>query len=84
MALVLRHQTQAQFIARVREAYRTGDAATVVKIARFLLAKVQSGDLTQTQIRNAFGLTVAQWDVLKVKMQDYVAAADIAASAAGE
>lgn len=40
MALLLKHQTVEAFIAKVRAAYREGDSETLVKIARFLIARV--------------------------------------------
>lgn len=68
MALLLKHQTVEAFVARVREAYRDGDSDTLVKVARFLISRVQAGDLTELQIRNAFGMNVSQWNTLKAKM----------------
>jgi len=84
MALILKHQTAETFVARVREAYRDGDSATVVKVARFLIARVQAGDLTETQVRNAFGLNQSQWTTLKTKMQNLITAANAVESAVGE
>lgn len=84
MALILKHQTVEAFVARVRAAYRDGDPERLVKIARFLLARVQAGDLTETQIRNAFGLNVTKWNAIKTKMQNLIAADDAVRSAVGE
>jgi len=84
MALTLKHQTAAQFISRVREAYRNGDPETLVKIARFLIARVQSGDLTELQIRTAFGLDVTQWNAFKTRMQNLINADNAVKSAVGE
>jgi hypothetical protein len=84
MALLLKHQTAQEFIARFREAYRNAERERVVQLARFLISKVQAGDLTETQIRNAFGLNVSQWNTLKTKMQNYIAADNAVRSAVGE
>lgn len=84
MALILKHQTAEQFVARVRAAYREGDPAKVIKIARFILARIQAGDITDAQCRTAFGLNVTQWNNLKTKMQNYVTAANTAEAAQGE
>lgn len=84
MALILKHQTVEAFIARVRAAYRDGDPEKLVKIARFLIARVQAGDLTEAQIRNAFGLNVSQWNTLKTKMQNLINADNAVKSAVGE
>lgn len=84
MALLLKHQTAEQFVARIRAAYRDGDAARVIKIARFILARIQAGDITDAQCRTAFGLNVTQWNNLKSKMQNFVTAANTAEAAQGE
>jgi len=84
MALILKHQTVEAFVAKVRAAYRDGDPETLVKIARFLIARVQSGDITEAQIRTAFGLNVTQWNALKTKMQALINADNAVKSAVGE
>ena len=84
MALLLKHQTAEQFVARVRAAYRDGNPAVVIKIARFILARIQAGDITDAQCRTAFGLNVTQWNNLKTKMQNFVTAANTAEAAQGE
>lgn len=83
MAILLKHQTVETFVARVRAAYRDGDSPTLVKVARFLIARVQAGDLTELQIRNAFGLNVTQWNALKAKLQALIAADNTVQSAVG-
>lgn len=84
MALILKHQTVEAFIARVRQAYREGDSATLVKIAKFLIARVQAGDVTDAQLRAAFGLNTTQWNNLKTRMQALITASNTVASAVGE
>lgn len=84
MALSLKHQTAAQFVARVREAYRNGERERIVQIARFIIARIQAGDITDAQCRSAFSLTVAQWNALKVKMQSYIDADNTVRGAVGE
>lgn len=84
MALILKHQTAEAFVARVRAAYRGGNPTTLVKIARFLTSRVQSGDLTEAQIRTAFGLNASQWNTLKTKMQNLINADNAVQSAVGE
>jgi hypothetical protein len=84
MALVLKHQTAERFVQRVREAYREGDPDTLVKIARFILARLSAGDITDAQCRNAFGLTQNQWNSLKNRMQNLVDADNAIQSATGE
>lgn len=84
MAMLLKHQTVEQFVARVRAAYRDGDSARVIAVARFLIARIQAGDLTDAQCRTAFGLNNTQWNNLKTKMQNYITADNAAKTAAGE
>jgi len=84
MAIILKHQTVEAFVSKVRAAYRDGDPETLVKIARFLIARVQAGDLTEAQIRTAFGINQTQWNALKTKMQTLINADNAVKSAVGE
>jgi len=84
MALLLKHQTAAQFVARFREAYRNGERERLVQLAKFILSRVQSGDITEAQCRTAFGLNTTQWNALKTKMQSFVTANTTIQSAQGE
>jgi len=84
MALLLKHQTPEAFVARVRQAYRDGNSEQLVKIARFLIARVQAGDVTDAQLRTAFGLNNTQWNALKTSMQALIAADNAVKSAVGE
>lgn len=84
MALLLKHQTVQEFIARFREVYRNADRERLVQLARFILAKIAAGDITDAQCRNAFGLNATQWSNLKTRMQNYVTASNTVQSAVGE
>lgn len=84
MALILKHQTVESFVAKVRAAYRDGDPDTLVKIARFLIARVQTGDITEAQIRTAFGMNQSQWSSLKSEMQALINADNAVKSAVGK
>jgi hypothetical protein len=84
MALLLKHQTAEAFIQRVRAAYRGGNPETIIKIARFIIARIQAGDITDAQCRTAFGLNTTQWNALKTKMQNLITAANAVESAVGE
>jgi hypothetical protein len=68
MPILLKHQTPAQFIARLREAYRNSEGEKCAQLSTWVLAKIQTGDITDTQLRTAFGLSVAQWNAVKTKM----------------
>ncbi len=84
MALLLKHQTAEQFVTRLRAAYRDASRERVVQIARFIIGKIQAGDITDAQCRSAFGLNVTQWNTLKTKMQNIITAANAVESAVGE
>ncbi len=84
MALILKHQSVEQFVSRVRAAYRDGQSDTLVKVARFILARLQAGDITDAQCRSAFGLNATQWTNLKARMQAITTAANTVAAAIGE
>jgi hypothetical protein len=84
MALLLKHQTAEAFVARVRAAYRDGTPTRVIAIARFIIARIQAGDITVAQVRTAFGLTSAQWTTLRTKMENLIAADNAVKSAVGE
>lgn len=76
MAITLKHQTAAQFIVRFREAYRNADKER--------LARIAAGDITDTQARNAFGLTVQQWNDRKTQMATLVANFEVVETAKGD
>ena len=84
MALILKHQSTEAFIARVRAAYRNGSPDLVVRIARFIVARIQAGDITDAQCRTAFGLNTTQWNNLKTKMANLITADNAVRSATGE
>jgi len=78
---VLRFQTGMQFLSRLRELYKNSKAEVVCRIATWITKRVQDGSVTQAQLRNAFGLTQAQWDALKLRMdalRDHLTAVDAA------
>ena len=84
MALLLKHQTAEAFVSRVRAAYRDGNPGVLVNIARFIISRIQAGDITDAQCRNAFGLNTTQWSALKTKMQNLITADNALKSATGE
>lgn len=84
MALLLKHQTAEAFVQKVRAAYRNSDSGRLVQIARFIIARVQAGDITEAQCRTAFGLNTTQWNTLKTKMQNLIAADDAVKFVVGE
>jgi hypothetical protein len=84
MALLLKHQTPSQFAERLREFYRSSDKEQTAQLARWILFKIQVGDLTDTQLRTIFGLTAAQWNTLKTKMTNLRNAYTLLKTSTGE
>lgn len=64
----LNHQTAAQFAARFRARFRDSSRVECAKLAKWILDRIDAGNFTETAVRNAFGLTVTQWNTLKAKL----------------
>jgi hypothetical protein len=65
VALNLNHQTAAEFATRLRQRFQTASRDEAARIAWWLIERINVGDITDTQARNAFGLTLTQWNTLK-------------------
>lgn len=57
--------TGAQFAAAFRACYLASDKAETCRLSWWILRRIAAGDFTDTQVRNAFGLTAPQWTTLK-------------------
>jgi hypothetical protein len=68
MPLVLRHATSAQLAAAFRERYRDSRGLEAGRLSRWLLDRIADGTWTDNQVRNAFGLTVTQYNAMKTRM----------------
>lgn len=84
MALSLKYQTAAQFAARLRERYRNASKEEAARIATWILNRIEAGDITDAQVRSAFGLTAGQYTTLKTKMTNLRASWLAVQAAAGE
>lgn len=84
MALVLRHATGAQLAAEFRRRYREATGIEAGRLARWLLSRIADGTWTDMQVRNAFGLTVTQYNNLKTRLQTKAARYDAVIADAGE
>jgi len=84
MALLLKHQTVEGLVSRIRARYKDSSPQEVVTIARFLINRISTGDLTDAQLRTAFGKSAAQWTSLKNKMTSLVNADNSVRAATGE
>jgi hypothetical protein len=83
-APALRFQTGADFLARLRELYRASNKERCARIARWVIRRLDAGDVTAAQLRNVFDLTVLQWDALETKMRNLAASLDAVEAAEGE
>lgn len=84
MALNLQYQTAAQLADKLRLRYLKSSREECARIARWILDHIDNGDFTDTQVRNAFGLTVAQYNALKTKWTNLRTAYNAVQSAQGE
>ena len=81
---VLRDNTKAQFLVRIRDAYLNATGARTLILAKWIIDMLDSGFYTQLVLRTAFGLTVAQWTMFEVKLRALRDAAISLAEAKGE
>lgn len=65
VTLNLKYQTAAQFAERLRERWRNSTREECARIAWWIRNRIVSGDVTQAQLRTAFGMTQAQWNALR-------------------
>lgn len=84
MALALRHATNAQLAAAFRERYRAATGLEAGRLARWLLNRIADGTWTDTQVRNAFGLNVTQYNAMKTRLETKAARYDAVIADAGE
>jgi hypothetical protein len=67
--LPLRFQTAAEFLQRIRDIYRHLSREQLARLARWITRRIDAGDVTVAQLRNAWGLTLAQWNALETRMR---------------
>lgn len=84
MSLILRHQSIQDFVSRFRISYLSSEGTRTVIHARYLMGAFIRGDITETQIKNEFGLNSSQWLALKNRMQELIAAENLINTALGE
>ena len=65
---MLLHASKADFVSVYRGAYQTAGREECARLATWLLNRMDDGWVTDTQVRNAFGLTAGQWTTLEGKM----------------
>ena len=70
MALTLKHQTTEQWLARFRARYARATGEEAAALAARLTKLLAANDVTDTQVRNAFGKTVSEWAQLKSRLKE--------------
>lgn len=84
MAIVLKHATAAQLAAAFRQKYQDAKALEAGRLSRWLLNRIADGTWTDTQVRNAFGLNVTQYNQLKTRLTTRAERCDAVIAEAGE
>ena len=79
-----RWQTAGEFLDRLRWVYRNGSREQLARVAIWITKRLDAGDVTATQLRNAFGLTALQWTTLEAKMRALRANMEAVDAATGE
>lgn len=62
------YQTAAQFAARLRLRYQSAGNEKAARIATWILDRITAGQLTDLQVRTAFGMTTTQYNAMKTRM----------------
>ena len=75
-----KHSTVGQFHAAIRSEFRSATRGRALRIARY----IHGLGLTDTQLKNLFGVNDAQLPVLKTRLSNQASLCDSARSAAGE
>lgn len=65
----LQYATKTDFVPVYRQAYQESEREECAQLATWILHRITDGWVTDTQVRNAFGLTAGEWTTLKSKMQ---------------
>lgn len=63
------YATKTDFVPAYRQAYKDSERDECGRLATWILNRITDGWVTDTQVRNAFGLTAGEWTTLKTKMQ---------------
>lgn len=79
-----KYQTGAELAARFRRRFRSSSRVEAARLAYWLVERVQVGDLTNNQVRNAFDMTVAEYTAFSTRMSALHDAYAVAIAAQGE
>lgn len=66
--IVAQQQTLNQLAQRLRAYYQSSQRDECARVAAWIVVRLEAGTLTDTQMRNVFGLTAGQWTTLRAKL----------------
>lgn len=69
-AIVAQHQTLTQLAQRLRSYFLSSERLETGRVARWIVNHLESGAITDAQMRNVFNLTAAQWTTLRAKLEN--------------
>lgn len=69
MPLNLAHQTEAQYLSKLLQRYREATQMESCRLAHRMLQHLSDGDVTQAQMRGAWGMTAGQWAAKAAALQ---------------
>lgn len=71
MALDLTHATKAQLLAAFRARYRDSAGEMTVRLADWVIARLEVGDVTDAEMAAAFGINAGQWTAAKARLKSH-------------
>ena len=80
----MRFATKEQLLSSVRSRYREADGVERYRLSKKINELIAAGVFTDAELRQSFGLTVAQWAILKSKMSGHANAYENMQIARGE
>lgn len=84
MAIILKHQTEQEFLGRLRTRYLQSQGDDTINLAAYVVAAQARGDWSDAKLRAAWGHNAAQWLALKAKFKTLVDARASVRGAVGE
>lgn len=82
--IVLKYNTPAELATAFRDEYKIATSYRACQLAAWITGLVDSGSVTTTQVRNAFGYTVTQYNAMRSRMDILTATWNNMQASAGE
>ena len=84
MPIDLKHANKSQLLAALRERYAASTGAETLRLAAKIKTHMDAGDITDADMRGAFGLSVAGWATAKSRITSHASTHATTKSARGE